>query len=475
MGQPRVILLELNELSPTLVDRFIGEKRLPAFQQFRAESHVYVSESAERAPYLDPWIQWITVHTGLDYADHQIFHLGDGTKLSRPSLWDLLSDEGRTVWVCGSMNVNYRKPLRGAVLPDPWAIDLVPQPRELGPYYSFTRRQVMEHTNPDAKLRPQDYLAFAQFMASHGLSIRSAVAIARQLAAEKLSKSDVRWKRAVLLDALQMDVFRAVYRKLRPQFATFFSNSTAHFQHMYWRNFEPQLFKVKPGAAEQAAYAGAIRFGYENHDKLVRDTMELAGEDTTVILCTALSQQPCLKYEDVGGKRLYRPRDFVALLKACGVQQSFTTAPVMAEQFQILFESEQDATAAAEQIETVKMGGRRLLAAERNGKDLFCWCINYSDGMDKNGTVEGRGVGFKFSDHLYEMEGLKSGMHHPDGIFWVRLPEREHRVFGEKLPLNRIAPTVLSMYGLRKPEHMPGAPLPGYAPQATKTPGRRAA
>src|SRR5207237_5328474 len=161
MGQPRVILLELNELSPTLVDRFIGEKRLPAFQQCRAESHVYVSESAERAPYLDPWIQWITVHTGLDYADHQIFHLGDGTKLSRPSLWDLLSDEGRTVWVCGSMNVNYRKPLRGAVLPDPWAIDLVPQPRELGPYYSFTRRQVLEHTNPDAQLRPQDYLAFA--------------------------------------------------------------------------------------------------------------------------------------------------------------------------------------------------------------------------------------------------------------------------------------------------------------------------
>ena len=33
------------------------------------------------------------------------------------------------------------------------------------------------------------------------------------------------------------------------------------------------------------------------------------------------------------------------------------------------------------------MGGRRLLAAERNGKDLFCWCINYSDGMDKDGTV----------------------------------------------------------------------------------------
>ncbi|MFL5373569.1 MAG: hypothetical protein ACJ78T_06235, partial [Myxococcales bacterium] len=88
MGKRRVVLLELNELSPTLVDKFIQEGRLPAFQQFRSESHVHVSESAEVAPYLDPWVQWITVHAGLDYQDHQILNLGDGHNLRVPNLWD---------------------------------------------------------------------------------------------------------------------------------------------------------------------------------------------------------------------------------------------------------------------------------------------------------------------------------------------------------------------------------------------------
>ena len=63
-----VILLEFNELSPTLMNRFISQGHLPHFKRFSEESAIYLTEAAERAPYLDPWIQWVTVHTGLDFA-----------------------------------------------------------------------------------------------------------------------------------------------------------------------------------------------------------------------------------------------------------------------------------------------------------------------------------------------------------------------------------------------------------------------
>ena len=62
-----VILLEFNELSPTLMNRFIGQGHLPNFKRFSEEAAVYLTEAEERAPYLDPWIQWITVHTGLNF------------------------------------------------------------------------------------------------------------------------------------------------------------------------------------------------------------------------------------------------------------------------------------------------------------------------------------------------------------------------------------------------------------------------
>ena len=65
-----VILLEFNELSPTLMHRFINQGHLPNFKRFSEESAVYLTEAEERSPYLDPWIQWITVHTGLNFREH---------------------------------------------------------------------------------------------------------------------------------------------------------------------------------------------------------------------------------------------------------------------------------------------------------------------------------------------------------------------------------------------------------------------
>src|SRR2546422_588658 len=113
-----VILLEFNELTSSLMDRFMGEGKLQNFRRLYAESQVYVTDAHESPPNLNPWIQWVTVHSGLTYDEHRIFHLGEGHKLKRKCVWDLLSNAGLRSWVCGSMNVRYDLPLNGQVLPD---------------------------------------------------------------------------------------------------------------------------------------------------------------------------------------------------------------------------------------------------------------------------------------------------------------------------------------------------------------------
>jgi hypothetical protein len=135
-------------------------------------------------------------------------------------------------------------------------------------------------------------------MVSHGLSTPTIRAIVQQLIRERRGKS--RWKRAVLLDKLQWDVFRHYYEKLRPALATYFLNSTAHLQHMYWRNMDPEAFRIQPTAAEQAEYGNAILYGYQEMDDILGRFLQLADERTTLVLCTALSQQPCLIHEDKG-------------------------------------------------------------------------------------------------------------------------------------------------------------------------------
>ncbi len=78
MRPERVVLLEFNELSQGLMERFISEGKLPSFERFYRESQVFTTESDANAPNLEPWIQWITVHTGMPYREHKVFNLGDG-------------------------------------------------------------------------------------------------------------------------------------------------------------------------------------------------------------------------------------------------------------------------------------------------------------------------------------------------------------------------------------------------------------
>jgi len=342
--QPSVILLEFNELCPPLMSRFMSEGKLPNFQKLYGEAQVYVTEAEEKAPFLEPWIQWVTVHSGLSYREHRIFHLADGHTLNQKCLWDVLSEHGQRVWVCGSMNVRYDQPINGLVLPDPWSTEVAPSDPRLTPYFKFVQRNVLEYTNESVPLSAADYARFVTFMATHGLSFGTVRDIAEQLLAER--RGHDRWKRAALLDKLQFDVFAHFYRKLRPNFSSFFLNSTAHFQHLYWRNMEPDLFLVKPTVAEQAEYAPAILFGYEKMDLLLARFNQLADDNTALIFCTALSQQPCLNYEADGGKSFYRPKDFGRFVGFAGVGEFTEIVPVMSEGFNIRFGSEGAAAAA---------------------------------------------------------------------------------------------------------------------------------
>jgi len=114
-----LILIEFNELSPRLLERFMAAGKLPNFRKFYAESTVYVTDAQEEVAHLEPWIQWPTVHSGLTYQEHGVFHLGDGRNETRKYIAEILSDAGVRVGVFGSMNMNYRA-LNGYVIADPW-------------------------------------------------------------------------------------------------------------------------------------------------------------------------------------------------------------------------------------------------------------------------------------------------------------------------------------------------------------------
>ncbi len=450
----RAILMEFNELSPQLTEKFMAAGKLPNFRRMYGESEIATTE-ADDFEHLEPWVQWVAVHSGVPYSDHGIEHLDDGHMLGRKNLWDLLSDEGKAVWVCGSMNISYEAPINGWVLPDPWSTNVEPFPRaELEPYSRFVSANVQEHTREKSALSRDEKLDFLRFMARHGLSPATVAAIGRQVGGERFS--DTRWRRAVLLDRLQFDLFRWRFKHAQPDFSTFFLNSTAHYQHLYWRNMEPDHFKVKPEPGEQEVYEHAILYGYQQMDRIVGQLLDLAGDDVTLVLLTALSQQPSLSFEEIGGKKLYRPLDFDRLVEAIGITEPVEVTPLMAEDFHLQFESEEAARAGQAKLEAVRVGGKPALGAERTATKIKSGCRIFEQ-LEATAMLEpDGGSSLPFFDLFYKIDLMKSGEHHPDGMMWIRGPDRRHSVRTEKVPLVSVAPTVLQMYGVPAPPYMAG-------------------
>jgi len=447
MSKRRIIFLEFNELCPSLLERWMSEGKLPNFKRFYQQSDVYITESDEKNPaYLEPWIQWYSMHTGLSYQQHGVFHLTDGPKSNHPDIWRALLENGKTVGNCSSMNAKGFEAPGSFFLPDPWCTTERPYPAELGDFHAVVARAVQQYSNSQEPLSGRDYFRFLKFMVTHGLRLKTAMAIARQLVLDRVVDKQETWRRAVLLDKLQFDVFRHYFQALKPDFSTFFLNSTAHFQHSYWRHMEPEAFSMKPSGAELKRYGGAILLGYQTMDELLGDFFEFESDDTMLILATALSQQPFLKREGSGGQHFYRPSDMESLLGSCGIR-AVKLLPVMSHQFLIEFAGEGEAEQAKQRLQMIRYQGREVFDfAPSHAGSLYVGC-QISSALPSDALITmGNGKQAPFFDVFYALGAMKSGCHHPDGALWIK--SGHHHLHGEKLSILDVLPMTLSHYGL---------------------------
>jgi Type I phosphodiesterase / nucleotide pyrophosphatase len=413
----RLILLEFNELCPHLVDRFIDEGALPNFKRLREASETFITHTNDEV--LEPWTQWVTVHTGVPFSEHGIRDLDEAEKVTHNTFWDDLADEN--VLLMSPMNVKFRRRNQWLFMPDPWAASQVPS-AELEPFYNFIRAAVNSHARTD-RLDLKVATKAVRFLLAHGLTLNTINAAIRQLFGERFGRRDVKWRRATILDRLLWDVFAHFWRGTRqPRVGIFFSNATAHYQHKYWSHYDPSLFSLKPDAAEVETYGNVIRFGYQAHDRLIGKAMALAGEGTAIALCTALSQQPMLDYEVRGGKHMFLVKDFAALQAALGVSAPARAESLMAEESWLHFATEAEGAEGYRKFSSAKTGDGRALFKLRgfDGRSFIIGCGVFASEVDPRTTVvNAAGASMSFHEHFLQMETVTTAKHHRDGIFWL--------------------------------------------------------
>ncbi len=419
---------------------------LPNFKALHDRAQVFVTQADVNDPgLLEPWIQWYSLHTGLAYDQHGVFHLTEGTQAKHEDIYTSLRKAGRRVASFGSMNVTPFSGGKDIFLADPWSEAGASWPASYSAYSDFVSRMVREYSNEQGRPGAKDAARFATFMAGHGLSAGTVALILRQLASEKTGDSRLSYRRVAVLDRLQTDLFLDAWKRTRPDFASFFLNSTAHLQHSYWRHHDPEPFTIKPSEEERAIYGDAITFGYRAMDKLLgRFHRFAARQGIRLILASALSQQPYLRKEDKGGQHFYRLRDVGAFLRSLDIVPR-EVAPTMTHQFLAHFDHAASRDAAREKLAGLKLeDGRSLFGfADHEGAgeaSLYFGCEIASALDSATLYSEPDGTRRRFFTDLYVIDAIKSGCHHPDGVLWIE--HAQPRVHTGKVSILDVYPTL---------------------------------
>lgn len=359
MSRRPLFLIELNEVSFDLVERYVAEGRLPTFARLIERHGLARTTSESRYEELEPWIQWVTAHTGKTLAEHGVFRLGDSVHSDLAQIWERLEARGLKVGALSPMNATNRARAPAFFLPDPWTpteVTATPLVRRL---HGAVCQAVND--NAEARLTPGS----AVWLTLGLLRYASPRNWGRYLALAVRAFRGRPWSKAVFLDLLFSDLFCALCRRERVDFASLFLNSAAHIQHHYLHSSA-----VADGRAENpdwycAAGVDPVLEAYEAYDRILAQ-IQARFPGHRLMIATGLHQEA-----HEAPVFYWRLKNHAAFLERLGVEAA-SVSPRMSRDFVAEFETEEAAERAAAILEGVRAhDGRRLFEVDNRGRSLF--------------------------------------------------------------------------------------------------------
>lgn len=399
---PPLLLLELNEVNFEFVETYTQRGQLPNLAALLQRHGFARTTSEEQYEAVEPWIQWVTAHTGRPFAEHGVFRLGDIVSRDIPQIWELLEAQGLKVGAISPMNAKHRLRDPAFFVPDPWTRTEISAPRTLRNLYTALAQAVSE--NASWRLTPASARALLIGVARYarpGNYARYA-----GLVAGAVRKP---WLRASFLDLLLADVFIREVRRTRPQFASLFVNAAAHIQHHYMFSAAPYRGPHRNPEWYVPRHVDPVLEVYELYDHIFA-SVRRAFPASRIMVATGLHQDP---YSEM--KYYWRLKHHEAFLRRIALP--FTSVePLMSRDFLVKCASESQARAAAQRLGAARASdGAPLFEVDNRGLDLFAMLVY-------PGPIE-RGFRFSIGHTQYDLHddvvfvALKNGEHNGIGYF----------------------------------------------------------
>lgn len=410
----RVIQLELNEISPTLIRKLCQEGHLPNFNRVLDKWQDYTTTSETVYENIEPWIQWVTAHTGKTLSEHKIFRLGDAHDLKHDQIWEVLSDRCIRCAIVGAMNATPGRLKDGLFFPDPWSKSNSTVPADLKGLWNLISNKVQTHASTQPNV--EDILQALKATARFRISMKLMARIAKQIVEQRLEPK-VKWRLAGLFDLFLAEIFCSVQKSPEYQYLTLFLNSVAHYQHHFWRNLEPSKFSPEITAPDCRPQDNPLLYGYQVMDEIlgrVLDAVDL--ESTLVLIVSGLSQVSDTRFESQGGMNYYRLKNHKSFGSAVGLKPE-SIFPLMSRDWQIKV-TQSDKAQIKDQLESFRVGKEKLFQIAENTEGyLFIETEVTRLVADSEMIYQGDKTFGIFGDHFTRC-AVKSGHHTGLGILW---------------------------------------------------------
>ncbi len=400
----RLILLELNEINFRYLERYIDKGFLPKFRRVFEKFGYAQTRSETKHEYLEPWIQWVTAHTGKSFSEHKIFRLGDAITHEHRQIWEYLEEgKGMKVGAISPFNGVNRLKKAAFFLPDPWTKTAVTGSR-LDRAISDAVSQAV-NSNAHGNITLKSVVSLVLGAVSYARLTNYGKYLDYMLNAKACS-----WYKALFLDLFLADIFINKLRRKQPDFASLFLNAGAHIQHHYM--FSSSVYDGEP--KNPAWYIDSdkdpVLAAYQLYDAILGAILKNFPA-SRIMLATGLHQDPCSEI-----KYYYRLKDHAHFLQQLGIVFS-EVHPRMSRDFLITFENQQEASKAEAELLSIKCPeGSEIFYVDNRSTTLFVE-LQYAKEIKPNFELYKNSVPFmRFAEHVVFV-ALKNGEHNGIGYF----------------------------------------------------------
>jgi len=234
MTKKNKIIFELNEFS---IDLLVRYKSTHSNIKKILDWHLIQTKIPDNydSDFLEPWSQWVSIHTGFPCKAHQIKHLGDVEQLEKSQAWDIKPEKFGVVWGCLNSIGPKNKDVK--YFPDPWTQTSNTNIIDAKSLQNFLRLAVAGRGGDlFSRLKTLASLLICGFFALPLLlknTDKEIIKILKKYSLKKILNISVIYS---VVEYIAFNYFLKITKNNKNEICTdvFFSNMLAHVQHYYW-------------------------------------------------------------------------------------------------------------------------------------------------------------------------------------------------------------------------------------------------